>query len=326
VGSKGVRREQKSYRLSNVGALPLRLLPLAGKRMTAEVAVLNKFGVALAADSAVTVDHWHQNKVITKVYNSANKVFTLSKFEPVGVLFYNAATFGGIPWETIVKVFRRQLHKTKLNTLEEYCTNFFGWLENNSLFTDAYVSDVVTSVFIRVFLDLNKDCKSKKDFISKLDQEIAALSKLSNLSGFDDSFGRAAYRKYKANIELARKVVLKKTTYISGQKRKIEEYARLLFVKGRALPPYSGVVIAGFGDKEGLPRLREYIVDIVVNGKVRHWMHNEYVIDENNTSKIVAFADDDVWPAPGFEDAELGVFMEPEVSHGETEVYPRVQA
>lgn len=48
--------------------------------MTAEVAVLNKYGVALAADSAVTVDHWHQNKLMTKVYNSANKLFTLSKF------------------------------------------------------------------------------------------------------------------------------------------------------------------------------------------------------------------------------------------------------
>ncbi len=32
------------------------------------------------------------------------------------------------------------------------------------------------------------------------------------------------------------------------------------------------------------------------------------------------------WPAPGSADTELGVFMEPEVSHGETEVYPRVQA
>jgi hypothetical protein len=53
--------------------------------MTAEVAVLNKYGVALAADSAVTVDHWHQGKVTTKIYNSANKVFTLSKFEPVGI-------------------------------------------------------------------------------------------------------------------------------------------------------------------------------------------------------------------------------------------------
>ncbi len=32
------------------------------------------------------------------------------------------------------------------------------------------------------------------------------------------------------------------------------------------------------------------------------------------------------WPAPGSEDTELDVLMEPEVGHGETEVYARVQA
>jgi len=32
------------------------------------------------------------------------------------------------------------------------------------------------------------------------------------------------------------------------------------------------------------------------------------------------------WPASGSEDTELGVLMELEVGHGETEVYPRVQA
>jgi hypothetical protein len=32
------------------------------------------------------------------------------------------------------------------------------------------------------------------------------------------------------------------------------------------------------------------------------------------------------WPAPGSEDTELGVLMELEVGHGETEVYARVQA
>jgi hypothetical protein len=32
------------------------------------------------------------------------------------------------------------------------------------------------------------------------------------------------------------------------------------------------------------------------------------------------------WPAPGFEDTELGVLMGPEVRHGEAEVYTRVQA
>jgi hypothetical protein len=31
------------------------------------------------------------------------------------------------------------------------------------------------------------------------------------------------------------------------------------------------------------------------------------------------------WPAPGSADTDLGVLMEPEVGHGETEVYPRVQ-
>jgi hypothetical protein len=32
------------------------------------------------------------------------------------------------------------------------------------------------------------------------------------------------------------------------------------------------------------------------------------------------------WPAPGSADTELGVLMEPEVCHGETEVYTGVQA
>ena len=34
-----------------------------------------------------------------------------------------------------------------------------------------------------------------------------------------------------------------------------------------------------------------------------------------------------IWPAPGSEDTEFGVLMEPEVGHGETtEVHTRVQA
>ena len=34
----------------------------------------------------------------------------------------------------------------------------------------------------------------------------------------------------------------------------------------------------------------------------------------------------DFWPAPGYEDTELGVLMEPEVRHGAAEVYAGVQA
>ncbi len=77
--------------------------------MTAEVAVLNRFGVALAADSAVTVNHFHHDAIHQKIYNSANKLFALSKFAPVGVMIYNSVSLGGIPYETLIKEYRRKL-------------------------------------------------------------------------------------------------------------------------------------------------------------------------------------------------------------------------
>ncbi|WP_455086715.1 hypothetical protein [Prevotella denticola] len=57
--------------------------------MTAIVAVLNKHAVAIAADSAVTMGDTH------KVVNSANKIFTLSKYHPVAVMTYSNAAFMG---------------------------------------------------------------------------------------------------------------------------------------------------------------------------------------------------------------------------------------
>ncbi len=50
--------------------------------MTAEIAILNKSAIALAADSLVTVSRPGSNP---KTY-SANKLFTLSKYRPVGIM------------------------------------------------------------------------------------------------------------------------------------------------------------------------------------------------------------------------------------------------
>jgi hypothetical protein len=54
--------------------------------MTAEIAIVNKNAVALAADSAVTL----RDPSTSKIYNTANKLFMLSKFEPVGIMIYGA--------------------------------------------------------------------------------------------------------------------------------------------------------------------------------------------------------------------------------------------
>jgi tellurite methyltransferase len=53
--------------------------------------------------------------------------------------------------------------------------------------------------------------------------------------------------------------------------------------------------------------------------------HNFYLAQYHG-HRIVSESNELLWPAPGSEDTELGVLMELEVGHGETEVYPRVQA
>ena len=92
--------------------------------MTAIVAVLNKHCAAIAADSAVTMGDTH------KVVNSANKIFTLSKYHPVAVMTYNNASYMGIPWDIIIKEYRRQLNNKAFGTLREYVDDFITFIHN----------------------------------------------------------------------------------------------------------------------------------------------------------------------------------------------------
>ena len=82
--------------------------------MTAEVAVLNRQAVALAADSAVTIE---TSEGGAKAWPSANKIFGMSHRHPVGVIVYGGADLMGIPWETIVKMYRDQLGQTSFPRL-----------------------------------------------------------------------------------------------------------------------------------------------------------------------------------------------------------------
>ncbi|MXN91296.1 hypothetical protein GR160_08645 [Flavobacterium sp. Sd200] len=94
--------------------------------MTAIVGVLNSQGIAIAADSAVTVS----GNNVKKVYNRSNKIFTLSKFHPVGIAIYNSADFMGIPLETLIKMYRKNLTDEAFDTVEEYKNDFIAFLKS----------------------------------------------------------------------------------------------------------------------------------------------------------------------------------------------------
>lgn len=105
--------------------------------MTAIVSILNKHAVAIAADSAVTFGR--------KVVNSGNKIFTLSKYHPIAIMTYNNASFMGIPWDTIIKLYRKQLGDAELDTVDAYVDDFMAYLHKPELYNQEECKEGITS-------------------------------------------------------------------------------------------------------------------------------------------------------------------------------------
>lgn len=100
--------------------------------MTAEVAILNKTAVALAADSAVTTGLPGREKI----YTSANKIFTLSKFAPVGAMIYGHIEHCSIPWEVLIKEYRARIWKRRHGLLADYTRDFRSFIVDPKFITE----------------------------------------------------------------------------------------------------------------------------------------------------------------------------------------------
>jgi hypothetical protein len=137
--------------------------------MTAIVGVLNSQGIAIAADSAVTVTGSNGKKV----YNRSNKIFTLSKYHPVGIAIYNNADFLGIPLETLIKLYREKIKDKAFGTLNEYKLDFIEFLKSKvNYITREYKTDAFYSFCSESFNRI------KDKIVNKLDARIEELSGL----------------------------------------------------------------------------------------------------------------------------------------------------
>jgi hypothetical protein len=69
--------------------------------------LMNLEGVALAADGAVTlIDMAGDHMVVRLSQSGVKKVFLLEEEGPIGVMIYNGAQFGGLPWKTVFETYR----------------------------------------------------------------------------------------------------------------------------------------------------------------------------------------------------------------------------
>ena len=294
--------------------------------MTAEIAILNSSGIALAADSAVTIGSH-------KVYNSANKLFTLSKYQPVGIMIYDSADLMDIPWEIIVKEFRSELKDTNYETLKEYADKFWSFLSENTRLIpqthkDNYVAAQVFNYLDIIYKEL--EAEAEKDIgehgattieqslikfkeIIKKHNEIVMVKDYADDVNDDDAI---ALLDDQCDVfsELAERQLGKLYTELDeGDKNELLILIANIFVRDHFILRSSGVVIAGYGTTEMFPKVSTHLVEGVFNGTVRKLFQSgkSNVQNEAFSTFIVPFAQDEmVWTFITGIDPEIVDFSE----------------
>src|SRR5213076_550256 len=95
---------------------------------------MNRQAVALAADSAVTIESSAGGR---KAWQSANKIFGLSLRHPAGIMVFGNADILGVPWDTVIKGYRDQLADRSFSTIAAHTDDFIRFLERNRRFFPA---------------------------------------------------------------------------------------------------------------------------------------------------------------------------------------------
>jgi hypothetical protein len=274
--------------------------------MTAEIAILNRNAVAMAADSAVTL----QLSGGQKIYNTVNKLFTLSKYRPVGVMVYGSADFMQIPWETIIKMYRADLYDKKYDSLEDYASDFVNFFEReNILFPEELQGESARTYlrlgFYRLQQQINTEVERTIKTIGSIDEEqvrtlvrekavdfLAELEKCKDLPGFTQDDVTKCGAKCEKDIRDTIEDVFEKLP-VQECNEQLQRAGSLILCKRFARRDYSGVVIAGYGERDVFPMLLAYECECVINNKLRYIETNRVKIGTTKgtlVASVVPFA------------------------------------
>lgn len=277
--------------------------------MTAEVALLNKHGVALAADSAITVTGPRGNKI----YNAGNKLFALSKWQPVGIMVYGSAEYMGIPWETVIKLYRQDLGTKSFGRLGDYFDDLMSFLEQNDrLFGDLAQEEHVSHVAIRTYNDIKTQIRSNVEALIRAEPNktvtaeeignivsrviLSAHAKVSQKDlGFnmDEKHEDEVRRRYTEVVNEARALVLEELPVAPEEAQLLVDAVVFALTRESYLPETPGVVVAGFGDDEHFPSVYTATVQGRVGGRLKREKTSMRVVNSGNPGIVVPFAQTD---------------------------------
>ena len=267
--------------------------------MTAIVGILNKHGIAIAADSAETIGNG------IKIYNKANKIFNLSKYHPVGAAVYGSANFCDLtPWDIIFKLYRENIGKQNLLKTEDYVNSFISFIEERHFFSDAKelenaLCNNVLSYF-NEYIIINRighgqsntiDLSKLPGILNEIQNEIANAPII-------DSIKDVTKEDFIASIGNALKQIKQFLARNGFNYSTIEDVLTnvlfLAFTRKENMHGHSGIAVFGYGKDELYPSLYRLKIYGVVCGKLKWYVEEIFKIDNENMGCICPMAQSDV--------------------------------
>jgi hypothetical protein len=267
--------------------------------LTAEIALLNKLAVTLAADSAVTIP----SSDGTKVYNSADKIFEGTVHDPIGVMVYNSPEINGVPVESIVKMYRDKECREHHSTVFDYASAFLMHLEKLDTPDITVYSNIQDLIADRLFV-LRDDLRlfadeffrhgSTEEQHATVEEALAALdARVGEVLDSDIvSLEMAPEQPWAAGLTVddvisAHKEAIENTLDVvfldqylpDAHKTKMVSIAAWSLLKEYQRAKLTGMVFAGFGEDEIFPSLIGYEIYGIVSGKLKFIETNRFDVD-----------------------------------------------
>lgn len=262
--------------------------------MTTIVGVLNKKAVAIAADSAVTLGNTH------KVMNTGNKIFSLSKYAPVGIAIYGNASLMVTPWEVIIKSYRRKLGNKKFQYLKGYLDDFLNYLRKHEFFASSELQHKQLCLQMKLFLGICiKNAKARPNY--SLNSTQALVDELNECKNTNQStknvipdFAHYSYSDFKEYAKNEIEEVLNNTKELDAALHYdifAESYYHYMIVPGIDRNGQSGLVFIGYGEEEIYPCLYNVMTAIGFGQKLQFWFGEDAEItNDDTTAAIIPFA------------------------------------
>lgn len=267
---------------------------------------MNRTAVALAADSATTVRYWDRGREQVRFFEGANKIFNISHRFPVGMMIYNASALLGVPWEVVAKAYRDAHGNDEHDTLETYVQDFYSFIVGEkSLFPESHqhmhlvaaISDAAQRIIRVVTKEGGQNFAeaSVRAFVnSEFDDFAAHVNGDPYIDGLTNEIVDSQTAPLRGEVEKALERYDEYRNVIQAvQKEKLLELAaRAVFKINWTTLDVSGLVFAGFGERQYFPQLFHFTCYGVFFGKVlcSAAPNSPVSISHVNVSAIEAFA------------------------------------